>query len=149
MHDDRPSTPLKTSSSSQDGDVHSGRAVQSSSPLIQKESSQVRELDLRLEDCVADLTCKRSKDQSVPETEVSGTTEAAPPATEALPVCDSQIRSTSGEMEEELDYMDGLDDSDDVQVFKVHGNLASGVQHESIDQTEKVYSRDSSDPYEL
>ena len=40
-HDDRPFTPLKTSSSSQDGDVHLGRAVQPSSLLIQKESSQV------------------------------------------------------------------------------------------------------------
>ena len=93
----------------------------------------MRELDLRLEDRVADLTCKRSQDEFVLETEVPGTTELAHPATEALPVCDLQIRSTSGEMEEELDYRDGLDDSDDVQVFKVHGNLAPRVQHESID----------------
>ena len=85
----------------------------------------------------------------MPETEVLGTTKLARPTIEALLVCDLQIRSTSGEMEEELDYGDGLDDSDDVQVFKVHGNLAPRVQHESIDQMEKVYSRDSSDPYEL
>ena len=149
VYEDCPSTPLKTSSSSQDGDVHSGGAVQPSSPLIQKESSQVQELDLRLEDRVADLTCKRSQDESLSETEVPGTTEAAPPTTEASPICNSQIRSTRGEMEEELDYGDGLDDSDDVQVLKVQGNLALGVQHESIDQTEKVYSRYSSDPYEL
>ena len=85
----------------------------------------------------------------MPETEVPGTTKATPPAIEASLVCDSQIRSTSREMEEELDYRDGLDDLDDVQVFKMQGNLAPGVQHESINQTEKVYSRDSSDPYEL
>ena len=55
----------------------------------------------------------------MPETQKPGTTEAAPSTADASPNRISQIRSTSGEVDEDVDYGDGLDDSEDVQVFKV------------------------------
>ena len=57
----------------------------------------------------------------------------------------------SKEVEEDVDYGDGLDDSKDVQVFKVLGQLpvAKDLDKSRANEGEKVYTYDSSDPYEL
>ena len=77
------------------------------------------------------------------------TTEAAPSTADASPNRISQIRSTSGEVDEDVDYRDGLDDSKDVQVFKVQGQPPAfeDLDGSRVNEGEKVYSSDSSDSY--
>ena len=85
----------------------------------------------------------------MPKTQKPGTTEAAPPTTDASPNRMSQIRSMSREVDEDVDYGDGLDDSKDVHVFKVQGQPPAfeDLDGSRANEGEKVYSSDSSDPY--
>ena len=85
----------------------------------------------------------------MPETQKPGTTEATPPTTDASPNRMSQIRSTSKEVDEDVDYGDGLDDSEDVQVFKDQGQPPTfeDLDGSRANEREKVYSSNSSDPY--
>ena len=50
-----------------------------------------------------------------------------------------------------MDYGDGLDDSKDIQVFKVQGQprAAEDLDGSRANEGEKVYSSDSSNPCEL
>ena len=95
--------------------------AESSSPAMEGGPSLVLERNPRVEDPSPSLAFPGIEDESVPETQKPRTTEAAPSTMDASPNRISQIRSTSGEVNEDVDYGDGLDDSEDVQVFKVQG----------------------------
>ena len=110
-------------------------------------SSAILEIHLRVEDSSLKLNCQGNQVESALESEEPETAEAAPPTLNASPIHELQVHSTSGEVEEDVDYGDGLDDSEDVQVFKVQSEIAVGDLHGSrADQGEKVFSPDSSDP---
>ena len=106
-------------STSQVENVQPNVEAKSSSSAMAGGPSQVLEKDPRVEDRSPNLACSGTQVESMPETQEPGTAEAAPSIADALLNCESQIRSTSGEVEEDVDYRDGIDDSKDIQVFKV------------------------------